>query len=223
MMAHSFRGHGCCFSDAHATPRGWAIIISPPGNDPGHTQNNLPGRRDRRADPHEEPLPDTGRADPQQPAVRHAGPGREGGRHVQALQGPATSLPRAPPPSPRSWPPPSSSSPSGTIPDTNPGEKGSINSHPWRCWPMRTPSTSGSSGTAKHLLHRLDQYHDRGLSWPVGSDKTAQSRSFRQIITTALLCQTLKVIPAGPARRDAAGAGTRPRGCGNGVRGGCAG
>ena len=46
--------------------------------------------------------------------------------HVQALQGPATSLPRAPPPSPRSWPPPSSSSPSGTNPDTNPGEKGSM-------------------------------------------------------------------------------------------------
>ena len=27
---------------AHDAPRGWAIIISPPGNDPGHTQNNLP-------------------------------------------------------------------------------------------------------------------------------------------------------------------------------------
>ena len=27
---------------AHDTPRGWAIIISPPRNDPGHTQNNLP-------------------------------------------------------------------------------------------------------------------------------------------------------------------------------------
>ena len=46
----------------------------------------------------------------------------------QALQGPATSLPRAPRPSPRSWPPPSSSSPSGTNPDTNPGEKGSLKS-----------------------------------------------------------------------------------------------
>ena len=31
------------FFHAHDTPRGWAIIISPPGNDPGHTQNNLPG------------------------------------------------------------------------------------------------------------------------------------------------------------------------------------
>ena len=30
---------------AHDTPRGWAIIISPPGNDPGHTQNNLPGEK----------------------------------------------------------------------------------------------------------------------------------------------------------------------------------
>jgi len=30
------------FFYAHDTPRGWAIIISPPENDPGHTQNNLP-------------------------------------------------------------------------------------------------------------------------------------------------------------------------------------
>ena len=28
---------------AHDTPREWAITISPPGNDLGHTQNNLPG------------------------------------------------------------------------------------------------------------------------------------------------------------------------------------
>ena len=44
-------------------------------------------------------------------------------KHFRALQ---RVSPRAPPPSPRSWPPPSSSSPSGTIPDTNPGEKGSM-------------------------------------------------------------------------------------------------
>ena len=31
------------FFYTHDTPRGRAIIISPPGNDPGHTQNNLPG------------------------------------------------------------------------------------------------------------------------------------------------------------------------------------
>ena len=31
---------------AHDTPRGRAIIISPPGNDPGHTQNNLHGKKD---------------------------------------------------------------------------------------------------------------------------------------------------------------------------------
>ena len=30
------------FFHTHDTPREWAIIISPPGNDPGHTQNNLP-------------------------------------------------------------------------------------------------------------------------------------------------------------------------------------
>ena len=42
-MAHSFRVHGGCLSGTHDTPRGWAIIIPPPGNDPGHTQNNLPG------------------------------------------------------------------------------------------------------------------------------------------------------------------------------------
>ena len=30
---------------AHDTPREWAITISPPGNDLGHTQNNLPRRR----------------------------------------------------------------------------------------------------------------------------------------------------------------------------------
>ena len=30
------------FFYTHDTPREWAIIISPPGNDPGHTQNNLP-------------------------------------------------------------------------------------------------------------------------------------------------------------------------------------
>ena len=50
---------------------------------------------------------------------------REGAmlKHFRALQrvspGPRRHIPR-------SWPPPSSSSPSGTIPDTNPGEKGSF-------------------------------------------------------------------------------------------------
>ena len=44
-------------------------------------------------------------------------------KHFRALQ---RVSPRAPPPSPRSWPPPSSSSHSGTNPDTNPGEKGSL-------------------------------------------------------------------------------------------------
>ena len=50
---------------------------------------------------------------------------REGAmfKHFRALQ---RVSPRAPRPSPRSWPPPSSSSPSGTIPDTNPGEKSSV-------------------------------------------------------------------------------------------------
>ena len=33
------------FFYTHDTPRGRAIIISPPGNDPGHTQNNLPGEK----------------------------------------------------------------------------------------------------------------------------------------------------------------------------------
>ncbi len=37
-----------CFFYAHDTPRGWAIIISPPENDPRHPQNNLPGRGRRR-------------------------------------------------------------------------------------------------------------------------------------------------------------------------------
>ena len=36
------------FFYAHDTPRGWAIIISPPENDPRHPQNNLPGRGRRR-------------------------------------------------------------------------------------------------------------------------------------------------------------------------------
>jgi len=62
--------------------------------DAGPGRQGVSGGRDRRADTHEEPLPDTGRGDPQQPAVRHAGPRREGQCHVQALQGPATSLPR---------------------------------------------------------------------------------------------------------------------------------
>ena len=46
-------------------------------------------------------------------------------KHFRALQ---RVSPGPPPPSPRSWPPPSSSSPSGTNPDTNPGEKGSLKS-----------------------------------------------------------------------------------------------
>ena len=62
--------------------------------DAGPGGQGVSGRGDRRADPHEEPLPDTGRGDPQQPAVRHAGPGREGQCHVQALQGLAARLPR---------------------------------------------------------------------------------------------------------------------------------
>ena len=64
--------------------------------DAGPGRQGVPGRGDRRADPREEPRPDTGRGDPQQPTVRHAGPGREGQCHVQALQGPATSLPPGP-------------------------------------------------------------------------------------------------------------------------------
>ena len=59
-VAHSFRGHGCCLSDAHDAPRGRAIIISPPGNDPGYTQNNLPGRsniKSWRIHPHRLPPP----------------------------------------------------------------------------------------------------------------------------------------------------------------------
>ena len=112
--------------DRGQTPRATGPAPVGPAGDAGPGGQGVPGRRDRHPRAHEEPPPDTGRADPQQPAVRHAGPGREGQCHVQALQGPATSLPRAPPPSPRSWPPPSSPSPSGTNPDTNPGEKGSV-------------------------------------------------------------------------------------------------
>ena len=64
--------------------------------DAGPGGQRVSGRGDRCDDSHEEPLPDTGRGGLQQPAVRPAGSRREGGRHVQALQGPATSLPRAP-------------------------------------------------------------------------------------------------------------------------------
>ena len=44
-LGHDDLWLGCCFSDAHDTPRGRAIIISPPGNDPGHTQNNLHSKK----------------------------------------------------------------------------------------------------------------------------------------------------------------------------------
>ena len=126
------RVHGSGGARFHPRPdRGRAPCAAGPVpvglvGDAGAGGQGVSGRGDRHPRAHEEPLPDTGRGDPQQPAVRPAGPGREGQCHVQALQGPATSLPRAPRPSPRSWPPPSSSSPSGTIPDTNPGEKGSL-------------------------------------------------------------------------------------------------
>ena len=53
--------------------------------DAGLGRQGVSGGRDRRADTHEEPLPDTGRGDSQQPAVRHAGSRQKGQCHVQAL------------------------------------------------------------------------------------------------------------------------------------------
>ena len=80
--------------DRGQTPRAARPVPVGLVGDAGPGGQGVPGRRDRHPRAHEEPLPDTGRGDPQQPAVRHAGPGREGQCHVQALQGPATSLPR---------------------------------------------------------------------------------------------------------------------------------
>ena len=64
--------------DRGQTPRATGPVPVGPVGDAGPGGQGLPGGRDRHPRAHEEPLPDPGRADPQQPAVRHAGPGREG-------------------------------------------------------------------------------------------------------------------------------------------------
>ena len=75
--------------DRRQTPRAAGPVPVGLAGDAGAGGQGVPGRRHRRADTHEEPPPDPGRADPQQPAVRPAAPAERANamfKHFRALQ-----------------------------------------------------------------------------------------------------------------------------------------